>query len=133
MINVHRLQGAIAALMLTKNPKPPKSRLKMSDYISRTGRVQSWIDEPDGRLPVSCTVFKVDNELEGPNGIEASGDLRVTLYETAQELLSTYQNWIHEDTRERQASLRVVLYHLDESTRLLTKLSAEAGSTKMAQ
>ena len=44
----------------------------MSDYISRTGRVQSWIDEPDGRLPVSCTVFKVDNELEGPDGIEAS-------------------------------------------------------------
>ena len=44
----------------------------MTNYISRTGRVQSWIDEPDGRLPVSCTVFKVDNELEGPNGIEAS-------------------------------------------------------------
>ena len=30
-------------------------------------RVQSWIDDPDGRLPVSCTVFKVENELEGPN------------------------------------------------------------------
>ena len=44
----------------------------MSDLISRTGRVQSWIDDPDGRLPVSCTVFVVDNELEGPNGIEAS-------------------------------------------------------------
>ena len=56
--------------------------------------------------------------------------MRVTLYETAQELLSTYQNWIHEDTRERQASLRVVLYHLDESTRLLTKLSAEEGKYK---
>ena len=44
----------------------------MSDLISRTGRVQSWIDDPNGRLPVSCTVFVVDNELEGPNGIEAS-------------------------------------------------------------
>ena len=44
----------------------------MSDLISRTGRVQSWIDDPKGRLPVSCTVFVVDNELEGPNGIEAS-------------------------------------------------------------
>ena len=44
----------------------------MSQLISRTGRVQSWIDDPDGRLPVSCTVFVVDNELEGPNGIEAS-------------------------------------------------------------
>ncbi len=44
----------------------------MAELISRTGRVQSWIDDPNGRLPVSCTVFVVDNELEGPNGIEAS-------------------------------------------------------------
>ena len=44
----------------------------MSNYISRTGRVQSWIDDPTSRLPVSCTVFVVDNEMEGPNGIEAS-------------------------------------------------------------
>ena len=42
------------------------------NYISRTGRVQSWIDDPKGRLPVSCTVFTVENEMEGPNGIEAS-------------------------------------------------------------
>ena len=44
----------------------------MSNYISRTGRVQSWMDDPNGRLPVSCTVFVVENEMEGPNGIEAS-------------------------------------------------------------
>ena len=44
----------------------------MAELISRTGRVQSWIDDPDGRLPVSCTVFVVDNEMEGPNGIEKS-------------------------------------------------------------
>ena len=44
----------------------------MSELISRTGRVQSWIDDPTGRLPVSCTVFVVENEMEGPNGIEAS-------------------------------------------------------------
>ena len=44
----------------------------MTSLISRTGRVQSWIDDPSGRLPVSCTVFVVENELEGPNGIEAS-------------------------------------------------------------
>ena len=40
--------------------------------ISRTGRVQSWIDNPDSRLPVSCTVFTVEDSMEGPNGIEAS-------------------------------------------------------------
>ena len=44
----------------------------MPELISRTGRVQSWIDDPSGRLPVSCTVFVVENELEGPEGIEAS-------------------------------------------------------------
>jgi hypothetical protein len=44
----------------------------MAELISRTGRVQSWIDDPAGRLPVSCTVFVVENEMEGPNGIEAS-------------------------------------------------------------
>ena len=43
-----------------------------NNYIARTGRVQSWIDDPEGRLPVSCTVFKVDDSMEGANGIEAS-------------------------------------------------------------
>ncbi len=40
--------------------------------ISRTGRVQSWLDEPDGRLPVSCTCMSVDDSMEGKEGIEAS-------------------------------------------------------------
>ena len=44
----------------------------MSNLISRTGRVQSWLDNPEGRLPVSCTVFVVEDSMEGPNGIEAS-------------------------------------------------------------
>ena len=47
----------------------------MSDYshcIARTGRVQSWMDNPDSRLPVSCTVFNVEDSMEGDNGIEAS-------------------------------------------------------------
>ena len=43
-----------------------------TSYISRTGRVQSWIDDPEGRLPVSCTVFNVEDSMEGPEGIEAS-------------------------------------------------------------
>ena len=44
----------------------------MSNLISRTGRVQSWMDDPTARLPVSCTVFVVDDSMEGPEGIEAS-------------------------------------------------------------
>ena len=42
------------------------------NIIARTGRVQAWIDNPTSRLPVSCTIFKVDDSMEGPNGIEAS-------------------------------------------------------------
>ena len=43
-----------------------------TSLISRTGRVQSWLDNPESRLPVSCTVFVVEDSMEGDNGIEAS-------------------------------------------------------------
>ncbi len=43
-----------------------------ANVIARTGRVQSWIDNPESRLPVSCTVFVVDDSMEGENGIEKS-------------------------------------------------------------
>ena len=43
-----------------------------NNLIARTGRVQSWIDDPTSRLPVSCTVFVVEDSMEGENGIEAS-------------------------------------------------------------
>jgi len=42
------------------------------ETIARTGRVQDWLDSPDGRLPASCTVFVVEDSMEGENGIEAS-------------------------------------------------------------
>ena len=41
-------------------------------FIARTGRVQSWLDNPESKLPVSCTVFVVEDTMEGSNGIEAS-------------------------------------------------------------
>ncbi len=43
-----------------------------ASLISRTGRVQSWLDNPESRLPVSCTVFVVEDSMEGENGIEKS-------------------------------------------------------------
>ena len=43
-----------------------------NNIVARTGRVQTWIDDPTSRLPVSCTVFVVEDSMEGPNGIEAS-------------------------------------------------------------
>ena len=61
------------------NEPPPKGRLSrlirlkpMIEKLARTGRVQSWIDDPSGRLPVSCTVFQVEDSMEGEDGIEAS-------------------------------------------------------------
>ena len=46
--------------------------MENNQVIARTGRVQSWIDDPNSRLPVSCTIFKPEDSMEGPNGIEAS-------------------------------------------------------------
>jgi intein/homing endonuclease len=42
------------------------------DKIARTGRVQDWMDSPDSRLPVSCCVFVVEDDMESDDGIEAS-------------------------------------------------------------
>ena len=42
----------------------------MNSLIARTGRVQNWMDNPEGRLPVSCTVFVVQDSMEGEDGIE---------------------------------------------------------------
>jgi len=43
-----------------------------ASLIARTGRVQSWLDNPESRLPVSCTVFQVEDSMEGINGIQQS-------------------------------------------------------------
>jgi len=43
-----------------------------TELIARTGRVENWMKDPEGRLPVSCTVFVVEDSMEGDNGIEAS-------------------------------------------------------------
>jgi hypothetical protein len=47
--------------------------------IARTGRVQSWIDDPTSRLPVSCTVYVVEDEMEGPKASRPVGALLAML------------------------------------------------------
>jgi hypothetical protein len=42
------------------------------EKVARTGRVQDWLDSPESRLPVSCTVFVVEDDMESEDGIEAS-------------------------------------------------------------
>jgi len=40
--------------------------------IARTGRVQSWLDDPTDALPVSCTITVVEDCMWGPNSITDS-------------------------------------------------------------
>lgn len=42
------------------------------EKIARTGRVESWLEDPQGRLPVSCAVIVVEDSMEGKDGIESS-------------------------------------------------------------
>lgn len=46
--------------------------MKKPKNIAVTGRVSDWMKNPDGRLPVSCTVFDVQDSMEGVDGIEQS-------------------------------------------------------------
>ena len=47
-------------------PQPPEG-------LSLVSRVKDWLDSPDvARLPVSCTVFDVEDSMEGESGIEDS-------------------------------------------------------------
>lgn len=43
-----------------------------SQEIATTGRVQAWLEDPDSRLPVSCTVYVCEDSMEGDDGIEKS-------------------------------------------------------------
>ena len=61
-----------------------------ANVIARTGRVQSWIDNPESRLPVSCTVFVVDDSMEGDDGIEKSWRYVALLSAMELEWESTY-------------------------------------------
>ncbi len=46
---------------------------KLNPAVALTGRVESWLDDPTRRYPVSCTVMNVlDTMDEDPDGIEGS-------------------------------------------------------------
>ena len=70
---IYRADGKVLKGPNYKEPYISRSDYRMTtSIISRTGRVQSWMDDPTSRLPVSCTVFVVQDSMEGPDGIEAS-------------------------------------------------------------
>ncbi len=47
-------------------------KLALPQYTAVTSRVKDWLGDPDGRLPVSCTVMDVTDTMEGTGGIEES-------------------------------------------------------------
>ena len=88
----------------------------MSDnVIARTGRVQN-ADNPENRLPVSCTVFVVEDSMEGENGIEASGDLSRMLSAMERELRYICLNCDLVELRMARVYVQAALSLLEKST-----------------
>ena len=40
-----------------------------TQFIAKTGRVKTWQENPEGRLPVSCTVMSIEDSWEGKGGL----------------------------------------------------------------
>ena len=88
-----------------------------AELISRTGRVQSWLDNPESRLPVSCTVFVVEDSMEGKMESKQAGDSSHMPYDMEQELLSIYQSSEPEEVKTEKVLQLLALYHSVKSTR----------------
>ena len=102
----------------------------MPELISRTGRVQSWMDDPSGRLPVSCTVFVVMTEWKDPEGIEASGDSPVTPSEMEQVVQSTSATSDPKDTIMAKGLLPLGLCHSGKIYSTLNEILRRGGRYK---
>ena len=83
--------------------------MQTPNKIARTGRVQQWIDNPTNRLPVSCTIFNVEDSMEGSDGIEASWRfVSHALYAMEQESQSTCRTL----DRQEQKQIRDLIHLL---------------------
>jgi hypothetical protein len=58
-------------MTLSTLPKPNPIDMSKS-LIARTGRVEAWMNNPEGRKPVSCTVFSVEDSFEDKDGLDDS-------------------------------------------------------------
>lgn len=52
------------------DPRHPEQISTPPYGLALTGRVADWLQSPEGRLPVSCTVMDVQDSMEGHEGIE---------------------------------------------------------------
>ena len=90
----------------------------MTNLISRTGRVQNWIDDPTSRLPVSCTVFTVEDSMEGKNESKQVGDSSLMHSDMEQELLSIYQSSDPKEVKTAKVLMLLDQLALGKSTQL---------------
>ena len=58
-------------MTLSTLPNPHPIDMSQS-LIARTGRVEAWLKNPEGRKPVSCTVFSVEDSFEDKDGLDDS-------------------------------------------------------------
>ena len=58
-------------MTLSTLPNPHPIDMSQS-LIARTGRVEAWMKNPEGRKPVSCTVFSVEDSFEDTDGLDDS-------------------------------------------------------------
>ena len=107
--------------------------MESNQAIARTGRVQSWIDDPTSRLPVSCTVFVVEDSMEGPNGIEKSWRFVSHALRNGAGVAVHLSKLRPRVTTMAKDSLLQVQLALGVSIQLVMKLCEEEESTRMEQ
>ena len=81
----------------------------MAELISRTGRVQSWIDDPDGRLLCRAQYLLSMIQWKVPKGSKQAGDSPHMPCETEQDVQFTYQTSDPKDMIMAKGYLPVVL------------------------
>ena len=86
-----------------------------AELISRTGRVQSWLDNPESRLPVSCTVFVVEDSMEGKMESKQVGDTSAMDSDLEQELRSIYLSSDPKEVKTEKVLQLLAQYHSAKS------------------
>jgi len=96
--------------------------------LALTGRVRDW---GEGRLPVSCTVFHVEDSMEGDNGIEASWIFTSHALRNAAGCAIDLNSLRPSGTTNDKVLSLLVLLVLCLFTLVLMKLFVEVGFLKM--
>ena len=102
----------------------------MAELISRTGRVQSWIDDPDGRLPVSAPSLLLMTQWKDLMESKQAGVLPLMHSAMALDVRSTFPNYDREEAIMVMDLLLQVQYRLGESIASLNETLRRGGKYK---